>query len=271
MAVEEVAVALEMKDRLFSAAPNADAGFADDSGVLPTYAEVEFALHAVLTVKEGPSSAATESGLLLVIPIGQRNQRRNRAIYDEGTVAGVARDVQPAAAEVDAEWGLGGGADGANDRAGGNGRKGRRRFGENDVVRPDLAAESPLLCAVLIVLGDGEHVGLEAEKMVLKIETELVAAADDHFVDHFEAADEGEFVVLGEGGAAVLVLPKDAIRGEADGQMVAEGLGFLEKLHMPRVENVVAAGNEDFFHGFKRWLGMTRKKMGMTSFRRACR
>lgn len=47
------------------------------------------------------------------------------------------------------------------------------------------------------------------------------------------------------------MLPQYLIRSKADGKVVAQRFGFAKKLDMAAMENIVAAGDKDFFHRYK--------------------
>ena len=46
-----------------------------------------------------------------------------------------------------------------------------------------------------------------------------------------------------------LVVPENFCRSERNNEIIPQCARLLEKLEMPGVEDVVAAGNKDFFHG----------------------
>ena len=84
--------------------------------------------------------------------------------------------------------------------------------------------------------------------MIFEVEAELFAVADHDLIDHFECRHQGQLMILWDRGAALLVLPQHRVGSEADGEVAAECPRFAEKLNVARVEDVVAAGDEDFFH-----------------------
>jgi alkylation response protein AidB-like acyl-CoA dehydrogenase len=76
-----------------------------------------------------------------------------------------------------------------------------------------------------------------------------MALGDDDFIDHAEALEEDAFVFIRDRGFAAFVVPEDLGGGEGNDQVIAEGAGLLEELEVAGVEDVVATGDEDFFHG----------------------
>jgi hypothetical protein len=102
--------------------------------------------------------------------------------------------------------------------------------------------------SVFIVFGDDEEIGPDAEEVFLEVEAFLVAVGDDDFVDHAEALEEDAFVIVRDGGFAAFVVPEDFCGGEGDDEVVTECACFFEELEVASVEDVVAAGDEDFFH-----------------------
>lgn len=73
-AVEEVAVLFEVEDGFLAGAPDAEAGFADDGGVLPADAEVDFGVDAIAAVEECPSAAAAEACLFFIGPFAEGDE-----------------------------------------------------------------------------------------------------------------------------------------------------------------------------------------------------
>src|SRR5690606_11343272 len=67
-------------------------------------------------------------------------------------------------------------------------------------------------------------------------------------VHHPETLEERTLVLVGDGRLPPLVVPEHLRRREGNDQVVSLGAGFLEKLEMPGVQDVVASADEDFFH-----------------------
>lgn len=101
-ASEEIAVVLEVENGLVSGAPHAEAGLADDGGILPTDAEVDFGVDAIASVEQRPCTAAAEACLFFKRPLAEGNERGNGTVDDEFAGDGVAGDVEPAAGKIDA-------------------------------------------------------------------------------------------------------------------------------------------------------------------------
>jgi hypothetical protein len=142
-----------------------------------------------------------------------------------------------------------GGADGADDPAGGNGGKLRRGLGEDKVAGADLSAEGAFQVGVFVVLGNGEDGGAKAEEVLAEVEAFLEAATRNDCVNWAEGGEETLFVFVGERAAALFVEPEHIGRSEADGEMIAEGAGLGEELHVTGVDDIVATRDENADHG----------------------
>lgn len=248
-AAQPGAVGLDFEARARAAVPNTEASFSNDGGVLPADPEVELAADAIFAVEQGPGAGAAEAGLFFVGPVAQGNERGDGAVDDKSALAGVAGDVEPAAGEIHAEGGFLRGADVAHDLAGGDGGELRRGFRENEVAGADLGAEGAFEVGVLVILGDGEDGGAEVEEVFAEIDAWVEAAADDDGIDGAEGGEEALFVFVGQGAAALFVKPEHVGGGEADGEVIAEGAGLGEELHVAGVDDVVATRDEDADHG----------------------
>ena len=71
---------------------------------------------------------------------------------------------------------------------------------------------------------------------------------DHHGVDATQLLDECFFMSIRNGRLAAFVKPKHIFRGKAHGEVIAQCTGFLKELDVPRMQDVVASTNKDFFH-----------------------
>lgn len=126
---EEVVIGFEVECGAFPATPDAKTGFVDDGGVLPADTEVEFAFHTVVTVEDGPSCTAAETGFFFVGPVCFGDVWCDGAVDDEAAFDGMFGNVEPAAAKVDTDGNGEGGFDVLYEGGGGDGLKGGGGFG----------------------------------------------------------------------------------------------------------------------------------------------
>ena len=76
----------------------------------------------------------------------------------------------------------------------------------------------------------------------------IISCADDHLIHHAQGFQNPLLVLIGKGGAALLVSPENLGRGEGNGEKIPELLGLAEELHMPGVNDVVTTGDENMSH-----------------------
>ncbi len=86
------------------------------------------------------------------------------------------------------------------------------------------------------------------EPVILEIESFLVAVGDNDLVHHPKPLKQDALVVIWDRRLATFVMLKDFGRSKRDDQIVSKRAGLLEELEVSGMEDVVAAGNEDFLH-----------------------
>ena len=160
----------------------------------------------------------------------------------------MSRHIEPPSREINAKRSLLRGTDPFHELGGGDWFVLGRGLRENNIFRPDLRAEGAFQVAILVVLRHGQDIRLEAPEVLQKVESVFGASADHHLVDHLKGLEDPFFVLVGQGGLSLLVSPENLGGGEGDGQEIAKGLGFTEKLHVARMDDVVAAGDKDVSH-----------------------
>jgi hypothetical protein len=102
--------------------------------------------------------------------------------------------------------------------------------------------------AIFIILGDTQEIGSDAEEIVLEVQSLLVPLGDDHLIDHSQALEESFLVVVRDGRFPALVVPEHICRRERDNEIISHRTSFLEELKMTGMKDIIATGNEDFFH-----------------------
>jgi hypothetical protein len=60
--------------------------------------------------------------------------------------------------------------------------------------------------------------------------------------------EESLLVVVWDGRCPALVVPEHLCRRERDNEIISHRTCFLEELKMTCMKDVIATGNEDFFH-----------------------
>src|SRR6185503_1387050 len=94
---------------------------------------------------------------------------------------------------------------------------------------------------------------------------ELQALLDEHLVDHPEAADDLQALILGENRGTALLAEVELVRGHPHDQPVAEGTGPVEHPDVPHVQHVERAEGDD------RALAQVGSSKGLASWGRVAR
>lgn len=125
----------------------------------------------------------------------------------------------------------------------------RRRLGQHHVARPHLRAKLLLQWRIFVILGHGQDVRSQAQKMITEIDALFQSRAHHDLVHHAQRREQRALVVVRQRAAAPFVHPQHLVRGKAHRQVAAQRAGFLEELHMAGMDDVLAAGDENAFQG----------------------
>ena len=84
--------------------------------------------------------------------------------------------------------------------------------------------------------------------MILEIDPFLHAFAHHDLVDHLHRRDQRALVFVRQRTPSLLVMPQHFVGRETHGEVIPQRPRLAEKLHMPRMENIVTAGNKNADH-----------------------
>ena len=180
--------------------------------------------------------------------------------------------IEPSAGKIDPERCIFRGSDPFHELRCRDGGELRRGLGQDHILGPDLGAEIALQLSVLVILGDGENIGFEPKEVLFEVKTMIGALADDDLVNHVECLKNPFFVLVGERRTSLLMCPEHLLGCEGNGEKIPLRLSLAEELHMARMDDVVATGDENVTHpstmppGFPLDKESLKKRVASTSF-----